>query len=85
MRGCLFRMFLRKENGINWVSSGWVTVSAPAHLPTAIKEKLDAAIKASLTDAEFIPGFGSCRFPNVRMLQGRCPGSIYNYRRFATW
>ena len=58
-----------KENGINWVSSGWVTVSAPAHLPTTIKEKLDAAIKASLTDAEFTQALAAAG-SNVRMLQG---------------
>jgi len=58
-----------KESGINWVSSGWVTVSAPAGLPPDIKEKLDTAIKASLTDVEFAQALASAG-SNVHLLQG---------------
>ena len=59
-----------KEHGIDWESSGWVSVCAPKDLPQNAKEKLEQAIKAAMLDDEFISAM-STSGSNVRLLQGQ--------------
>ncbi|NND32351.1 MAG: tripartite tricarboxylate transporter substrate binding protein [Saprospiraceae bacterium] len=59
-----------KENGIDWQSSGWVSVCAPKNLPENIKLKLEAGIKAAMDDEEFISALNTAG-SNIRPLQGQ--------------
>jgi tripartite-type tricarboxylate transporter receptor subunit TctC len=59
-----------KESGIDWESSGWVSVCAPKGLPENIKQKLEAAIKATMMDQEFISAL-SASGSNIRSMQGQ--------------
>ncbi len=42
-----------KENGIDWSIGGWVTVSAPAGLPQAVRDKLVQAISTVTSDSVY--------------------------------
>ncbi|MBK8503316.1 MAG: tripartite tricarboxylate transporter substrate binding protein [Saprospiraceae bacterium] len=58
-----------KESGIDWQSSGWVSVCAPKGLDPLVKQKLETAIKAAMEDPEFINALTSAG-SNIRPMQG---------------
>ena len=58
-----------KESGVDWQSSGWVSVCAPKGLEPLVKQKLEAAIKAAMDDPEFINALTSAG-SNIRPMQG---------------
>jgi tripartite-type tricarboxylate transporter receptor subunit TctC len=58
-----------KESGIDWQSSGWVSVCAPKGLEPVVKQKLETAIKAAMEDPEFINALTSAG-SNIRPMQG---------------
>jgi len=59
-----------KELGIDWQSSGWVSVCAPQGIPEAAKVKLESAIKAAMEDPEFVNALTSAG-SNIRSIQGQ--------------
>ncbi|MCB0686877.1 MAG: tripartite tricarboxylate transporter substrate binding protein [Saprospiraceae bacterium] len=59
-----------KELGIDWQSSGWVSVCAPKDLPEDIKTKLETAIKAAMEDPEFVNALTSAG-SQIRSMQGQ--------------
>lgn len=59
-----------KELGIDWQSSGWVSVCAPKNLPDQVKMKLQTAVKAAMEDQEFINALTSAG-SNIRSIQGQ--------------
>lgn len=59
-----------KELGIDWQSSGWVSVCAPKDLPDQVKMKLQTAVKAAMEDQEFIHALTSAG-SNIRSMQGQ--------------
>lgn len=46
-----------KEQGIPYVSSGWLGFAAPAGIPPAVRDKLIAALGAATNDAEVVASF----------------------------
>ena len=59
-----------KELGIDWQSSGWVSVCAPEGIPEVAKGKLESAIKAAMEDPEFVSALTSAG-SNIRAMQGQ--------------
>ena len=46
-----------KEQGIPYVSSGWLGFAAPAGIPTAVRDKLIAALTTAAKDPEIVATF----------------------------
>lgn len=59
-----------KELGIDWQSSGWVSVCAPKDIPVEVQQKLEQAIKAAMEDEEFIRALTTAG-SNIRPMQGQ--------------
>lgn len=58
-----------KENGIDWSIGGWVTVSAPAGLPQAVRDKLVQAISTVTSDSVYAAPLKRAGF-NLTYLDG---------------
>jgi tripartite-type tricarboxylate transporter receptor subunit TctC len=59
-----------KELGIDWQSSGWVSVCAPKDIPVEVQQKLEQAIKAAMEDEEFIRALSTAG-SNIRPMHGQ--------------
>lgn len=59
-----------KELGIDWQSSGWVSVCAPRELPEQVRNTLELAIKAAMEDPEFITALTTAG-SNIKYLPGK--------------
>ena len=58
-----------KEQGIDWQSSGWVSVCAPKGLNDSVKAKWETALKAAMDDPEFTKALSQAG-SNIRSMQG---------------
>lgn len=58
-----------RELGIDWQSSGWVSVCAPKGLPDEVRQKLEQAIKAAMEDQEFVSALTTAG-STISLLQG---------------
>ncbi|MCB0668604.1 MAG: tripartite tricarboxylate transporter substrate binding protein [Saprospiraceae bacterium] len=58
------------ELGIEWQSSGWVSVCAPKDLPEEVRDRLEFAIKTTMEDPEFVDALTTAG-SNIHYLPGK--------------